>query len=77
MLIPIVYTNGKHDLVKGFILDRLIENNDIVRFKRNDGWVSIDSGKLRRSRINYSYDGPRRRFNDKNEELDRLINKIL
>jgi hypothetical protein len=77
MLIPVVYTNGKHDLVKGFILDRLIENSDITSFKRIEGWVSLDSKKLRSKRIDYDYDGPRRRTNDRNSELDRMIEDIL
>jgi hypothetical protein len=77
MLIPIVYTNGKHDLVKGFILDRLIESNDITKFKRTEGWVNLKSSKLRSQRIDYGYLGPRRRTNDQNSELDRMISDIL
>jgi hypothetical protein len=77
MLIPIVYANGKHDLVKGFILDQLIDNNNVIRFKRTDGWVSLDSGKLRSKKIDYQYAGPRRRFADQNAAIDRLIEDIL
>ncbi|MDB4609664.1 hypothetical protein OAH46_01090 [Verrucomicrobia bacterium] len=77
MLIPVVYTNGKHDLVKDFILNRLIEDNNILSFKRTEGWISLDSGKLRGKRIDYDYDGPRRRTQDPNSELDRMIEDIL
>lgn len=77
MLIPIVYTNGKHDLVKGFILDRLIESSGITKFKRTEGWVNLASGSLRGKRIDYDYDGPRRRTKDQNSELDQMIENIL
>ncbi len=60
MLIPIVYSNGKHDMIKDFMLSHLIDNNGIAKFKRSTGWVSISSPELRRSK-NTSYTGPERR----------------
>ena len=72
MLIPVVYKNGKHDLVKDFVLDRLIENRAIMRFKRKTGWVDIISGRVRR-RQRYNYDGPRRRSG---EEDNMVLSKI-
>ena len=63
MLIPVVYPDGKHDLVKDFLLSRLIEDKGIAKFKRSDGWVSTSSKNLRRSE-NPFYDGPKRRLQD-------------
>jgi len=47
MLIPILRSNNKYDFVKGFILDNLIESKEIVKFKRNTGWVTIGPDLIR------------------------------
>ena len=47
MLMRVVYTSGKYDFVNGKALTRLIKSKEIVRFKRFDGWVDIDSPKVR------------------------------
>ncbi len=70
MLIPVVYPNGKHDLVKDFLLSHLIENKGITKFKRSDGWIGIDSADIRRASNTY-YIGPRRRQHD--SELAEVI----
>jgi len=51
MLIPVIYLNGKHDMVKEFYLADLIEQKQILRFKRREGWVSA-SGPHIRQRLN-------------------------
>jgi len=61
MLIPVIYPDGRHDMVKEFILTKLIEENGIEKFKRSDGWVDIDSDKVRGKRWRPSYAGPERR----------------
>ncbi len=61
MLISVVYTDGKHDMVKDFILNRLIEEKRIEKFKRSDGWVDIRTGRLRGSAKKFGYAGPERR----------------
>ncbi|SEA68032.1 hypothetical protein SAMN05660420_02850 [Desulfuromusa kysingii] len=63
MLIPVVYPNGKHDLVKDFLLSRLIDDMSIIKFKRNSGWVSTTANDIRRSN-KVAYDGPKRRLQD-------------
>jgi hypothetical protein len=69
MLIPVIYPNGKHDLVKDFLLSRLIEDEGITKFKRSDGWVSTTAKNIRRSQSLF-YDGPKRRVQDsENSEL--------
>ncbi|MCK4503956.1 MAG: hypothetical protein KAU22_13050 [Desulfuromonadales bacterium] len=60
MLIPIVYPDGKHDMIKGFLLSRLIDDKGIAKFKRSSGWISITSNKIRSSQRS-TYTGPERR----------------
>ena len=61
MLISVVYPDGKHDLVKGFYLTYLINMREISKFKRADGWIDIDSDKVRGRGQKQSYQGPERR----------------
>jgi len=60
VLIPVIYQNGKQDMVKDYYLADLIENQTIRRFKRRDGWVSISAGHIRKQQPG-SYFGPERR----------------
>ena len=60
MMIPIIYPNGRHDMVKDFLLSKLIDEQEITQFKRSGGWVDIKSGKLR-GHSNGHYLGPERR----------------
>jgi len=61
VLISVVYADGKHDMVKEFILTRLLEEKRIESFKRSDGWVDVRTGYLRGSGRPSGYDGPERR----------------
>lgn len=47
MLIPVVYHNGRHDWVKPPILDQLIQDQVISRFRRSSGWVEIGKDPIR------------------------------
>lgn len=49
MLISVIYPNGRHDMVKDFMLGRMIERAEITQFKRKDGWVNIESGEIRKN----------------------------
>ena len=60
MLIPVVYPNGTHDMVKDFYLDYLISAKKIDRFKRSSGWVSTSSADIR-GKNSSAYSGPERR----------------
>ncbi len=60
MLIPVIYPDGKHDMVKSYLLDRLIAAQQIRQFRRSDGWVNIDSKQIRGKSHN-CYLGPERR----------------
>ncbi len=61
MLIPVIYPDGRHDLVKGFTLSQLIVNRDIVKFKRRHGWVDVNRDELRKSYKRSVYFGRERR----------------
>lgn len=47
MLIRIKYPDGRFDMVKASQLNRLIGREEICSFLRRDGWVALDSGRLR------------------------------
>lgn len=47
MLIHIMYPDNRYDYVKESVLDKLIDNGDIVRFKRTSGWVSLGVDRVR------------------------------
>ena len=64
MLIPVIYTNGKHDMVKDYLLGKLIDGKEIVQFKRSDGWISISAKNVRGRKKDFHYAGPRRRLDD-------------
>ena len=61
MLIPVMYQNGKHDLVKEFMLSRLIDERDIVKFKRSNGWINISTDNIRNTDTRSFYNGEERR----------------
>jgi len=72
MLIPVIYPNGSHDLVKDFYLDYLIEEKKIDQFKRRDGWVSIFANNIRSKKRDLKYSGPERRQNMSNQEQEKI-----
>ena len=47
MLIPVIYPDGRHDLVKDFYLSYLIEQNNITQFKRKEGWAVVGRDPVR------------------------------
>ena len=60
VLIPVIYLNGKQDMVKDYYLTDLIEQKQIRRFKRRDGWVNLPADNIRKTEIQ-TYNGPERR----------------
>jgi len=60
MLIRVKYQNNKFDMVKPWLLNRLINVNRIKAFCRRTGWVDISSDKIR-SKCDSNYKGPDRR----------------
>ncbi|MDY0267476.1 MAG: hypothetical protein RBR25_00145 [Trichloromonas sp.] len=61
MLIRVIYSDGRHDLVKPFILDRLIDQKGIRSFKRSNGWVALGVDPVRTRRGDNGYQGVERR----------------
>lgn len=60
MLIRVKYIDDRFDMVRPEILNRLLDMGNVQEFKRVDGWVRVDSSKIRHSnRVPYS--GPERR----------------
>jgi len=49
MLIPVVFSSGRQDMVKPFVLERLIDSKEITSFRRASGWVVIGRDPIRQS----------------------------
>ena len=64
MLIPVIYPDGKHDLVKDFYLSHLISTEKILQFKRSSGWISITAANVRGENKNSHYHGPESRLQE-------------
>jgi hypothetical protein len=59
MLIRVEYPNDKYDLVKPFLLDKLIAAGQVKRFFRSGKWAAAEQYSIRR---NYAqYNGAERR----------------
>ena len=47
MLIHVIRTDNHYDYVKDFMLDLLISKDEIVKFERSSGWVTIGIDSIR------------------------------
>jgi hypothetical protein len=61
MMIRVMYSDGRFDLVKPSALDQLLEQNRLASFKRSSGWAVVGRDPLRGTGGN-SYRGPERRL---------------
>jgi hypothetical protein len=59
--VAVVYQDGMMDIVEPQTLQNLIENDEIVKFQRTDGWVYPGIDPVRRF-ARTSYRGPERRL---------------
>lgn len=59
--IPVIYQNGMMDLVEAKLLQELIEQAQVIKFQRSDGWVTPDIGPVRRLNQE-NYQGQERRI---------------
>jgi len=48
MMIQVQYTDGRHDMVKAHILERLLDSHRLARFRRSAGWVVVGKDPVRR-----------------------------
>jgi len=61
MLIEVFYPGMQHDYVKDFMLNSLIDNGKIIRFRRSSGWVTLGVDPVRDVKKRTEYDGVDRR----------------
>lgn len=47
MLIRVMYSDGSFDMIRPALLDRLLQANKLVSFKRASGWAVIGRDPLR------------------------------
>jgi hypothetical protein len=59
-MIRVIYKNGDEDLVSPKFLDILLFIDEVEKFQRADGWVSVANGRLRSQTLG-SYTGAERR----------------
>lgn len=59
--VSVVYQDGMMDMVKPSVLQRLINNDEIVKFQRSSGWVYPEIDPVR-SQTSSGYQGTERRF---------------
>lgn len=62
MLIRVLYYDNKYDMVKPWLLEKLIESNYIQAFYRKTGWTYIGRDKIRGRGGHYN--GPERRHKE-------------
>ncbi|MEJ2471191.1 MAG: hypothetical protein P8Y96_08720 [Desulfuromonadales bacterium] len=60
MFIRVVYTDGRHDMVKPELLDYLLGKNKVTKFKRYNGWAVVGNDAIRTGSSN-GYCGEERR----------------
>lgn len=65
-MIPVVYKNGKEDLVEQKFLDILLHIGEIQEFRRSDHWVNVAEDLIRSSRQG-QYSGENRRIHNGTE----------
>jgi hypothetical protein len=61
MLIHVVYNNEKLGTVLPGGLQRLITTNDIIAFRRSNGWVIVGEDPIRTYEDETKYKGPEKR----------------
>jgi hypothetical protein len=47
MMIRIMYSDGRFDLVKQNVLDQLLAKNRVASFKRSSGWAVVGRDPIR------------------------------
>lgn len=47
MLVHVIRKDNQYDYIQDFMLEALIESNEIAKFKRGTGWVTIGTHPVR------------------------------
>lgn len=61
MMIHVVYTDNHYDYVKDVMLDLLIRQDKVKKFKRSTGWVTIGIHPIRERGSRGAFIGAERR----------------
>ena len=61
MMIRVMYSDGRFDMVKPNMLDNLISQHAVTSFKRDSGWAVVGRDQIRSS-SRASYRGKERRL---------------
>jgi len=61
MLIRVMYSDGRFDMVKPRLLDTLLDQQAVTSFKRTTGWAVVGRDAIRSSNLE-SYQGTERRL---------------
>ena len=62
MLIRVAYQDDTYDMVKPFLLDTLMAENKIKKFRRSEGWATVGIDRMRG--IGGYHDGYEKRKNN-------------
>ena len=54
----VIRNDNHYDYVNDTMLDSLIKSKEIVKFKRNTGWVNVGADPLRDNKQNRIFNGP-------------------
>ena len=66
MEIMVILNNGREISVPSYALEYLITEKLIKSFKRSDGWITVDSDKIRNTKLHSDRNhGPERRSTDR------------
>lgn len=61
MMIRVMYSDGRFDMVKPNMLDNLLDRQAVTSFKRNTGWAVVGRDQIRKSSRS-NYNGAERRL---------------
>ena len=61
MMIRVMYSDGRFDMVKPSLLEKLIREEAVTSFKRSSGWAVVGRDPVR-SGDTTDYDGTERRL---------------
>jgi hypothetical protein len=60
MMIRVMYSDGRFDMVKSSMLDNLLDQQSVTSFKRSSGWAVVGRDPVRSSGRS-AYQGDERR----------------
>ncbi len=61
MMIRVMYSDGRFDMVKPNMLDNLLDRQAVTSFKRGTGWAVVGRDQIRKSGLG-NYRGTERRL---------------